>query len=98
MKIIVDSVRWREFGMGMTIGMLFLLPWSSFFGSVPYTDVEITKVDVVGTEVLVTANFNKNECTFKRLEVFGTDFGETNLSQVKLIKAQPTIEQLVTRP
>ena len=77
MKIIVDSVRWREFMMGITLGMLFLLPWSSFFGSAPYTNVEVTQVEVIGTEVLVTSNFTKSECTFKRLEVFGTDFGET---------------------
>ena len=77
MKIIVDRVRWREFVMGLTLGAVFLLPWAHLFGSTPYTNVEVTQVEVIGTEVLVTSNFTKTECTFKRLEVFGTDFGET---------------------
>lgn len=42
----------------------------------PYSDVEIVDVKRISpTEIEVIANFVKNECTFMRLEVFGSSTG-----------------------
>ena len=77
MKYIHNKIMWKEFVAGVVLASLILTPWSSLFNSDPYKDVEVTNVEVTDELILITANFTKTECAFKRLEVFGTDFGET---------------------
>lgn len=81
----MKSIRYKEFFTGIFLASVIAYPWSSLFDIDPYTDV--STVSVVATEegVEITANFFKKACTFKRLEVFGTDLGQTyNLDWVSI--------------
>jgi hypothetical protein len=73
----MKNVRYKEFLVGAFLAAVLAYPWSSLLKVDPYTDVRV--ISAVSTEdgVIVTANFVKNACTFKRLEVFGTDLGQT---------------------
>lgn len=81
----MKKVRYKEFLAGVALAVAFAFPWSSLLEVEPYTDVRV--ISVVPTEdgIFVTANFFKESCTFKRLEVFGTDLGQTyNLDWVNV--------------
>ena len=73
----MKKVRYKEFLAGVFLASLLVFPWSSVLKVDPYTDVTIVSVVPVEGGVIVTANFIKKTCTFKRLEVFGTDLGQT---------------------
>jgi len=81
----MKKVRYKEFFAGVVLAVAFAFPWPSLLEVDPYTDVRV--ISVVPTEdgVVVTANFVKKSCTFKRLEAFGTDLGQTyNLDWVNV--------------
>jgi hypothetical protein len=75
MRYVYKKIMWKEFAAGILLATLILLPWSSLLGSEPYTDVEITEVERTDDGYIVHANFIKTDCTFKRLEVFGSNTG-----------------------
>lgn len=75
MKYVHNKIMWKEFVAGVLLATLILLPWSSLVGAEPYTNVEITEVERTDEGYVVHASFIKNECTFKRLEVFGINTG-----------------------
>ena len=73
------KVHFKELVVGAAVASLLVFPWSTLFEPQPYKDVEIVSVMEVDDYVIVKANFHKNECTFNRLEVVGTDLGGTNV-------------------
>jgi hypothetical protein len=75
MRYVYKKIMWKEFMAGVLFATLILLPWSSLLGSEPYMDVEITEVERTDGGYVVHANFIKTDCTFKRLEVFGSNTG-----------------------
>ena len=64
---------------GLLLGLFFTLATQSAFWAlsapVPYKDVVVTEVERTDLGYVVHANFIKTECTFKRLEVFGSNTG-----------------------
>ena len=81
----MKKVRYKEFLAGVALAVVFAFPWPSLLEVDPYTDVRVISVEHTEDGVIVTANFFKNACTFKRLEVFGTDLGQTyNLDWVNV--------------
>ena len=71
------KVHFKELVVGAAVASLLVFPWSTLFEPQPYKDVEIVSVMEVADYVLVKANFYKTQCVFDRLEVVGTDLGET---------------------
>ena len=81
----MKKVRYKEFLAGVALAVVFAFPWSSLLEVDPYTDVRVISVVTTEDGVVVTASFFKKSCTFKRLEVFGTDLGQTyNLDWVNV--------------
>lgn len=72
----MKTFRWKELVVGLVLGGLFFFPWGSLLEADPYSNVDVVSVSPVEGAVVITANFRKNECTFNRLEVFGSVFGE----------------------
>ena len=72
------KVHFKELAVGAAVASLLVFPWSTLFEQKPYKDVEIVSVMEVADYVIVKANFYKSECVFNRLEVVGTDLGETH--------------------
>lgn len=64
---------------GLILGLFFTLATQSAFWAIsapnPYKDVVVTQVKRTEDGYIVHANFIKTECTFKRLEVFGSNTG-----------------------
>ena len=64
---------------GLLLGLFFTLATQAAFWAlsapVPYKDVVVTEVERTDLGYVVHANFIKTECTFKRLEVFGSNTG-----------------------
>ena len=64
---------------GLLLGLFFTLATQSAFWAlsapVPYKDVVVTEVERTDDGYVVHASFIKTECTFKRLEVFGSNTG-----------------------
>jgi hypothetical protein len=71
------KIHFKELAVGAAVASLLVFPWSTLFEPQPYKDVEIVSVMEVADYVIVKANFYKNECVFNRLEVIGTDLGQT---------------------
>ena len=62
--------------VGVIVGMLIgVVPYFITREANPYSNVQVSEVKEVGKSLRVTAHFTKNECTFKRLAVFGIDIG-----------------------
>ena len=64
---------------GLLLGLFFTLATQSAFWAlsapVPYKGVVVTEVERTDDGYVVHASFIKTECTFKRLEVFGSNTG-----------------------
>ena len=64
---------------GLVLGLLFTLATQVAFWALsaphPYKDVVVTEVERTDDGYIVHANFIKTDCTFKRLEVFGSNTG-----------------------
>jgi len=75
----MNRFKWRELVAGLTLGGLLFFPWGALLEVDPYSDVDIVSVSLEEDGVVITANFRKNECAFKRLEVFGYVFGELQI-------------------
>lgn len=73
----IRKLHLKDFFIGALLSTLLLLPWANLLEARPYTKVEVVSVTVEDDHILVIANFRKNECVFKRLEVFGEDLGQT---------------------
>ncbi len=71
------KIHYKELVIGAILSTAFFLPWAKLLAAKPYTNVEVVSVVTDSDSITVTANFRKNECTFQRLEVFGTDLGLT---------------------
>ena len=71
--------KWRELVAGLTLGGLLFFPWGDLLEADPYSNVDVVSVSPEEDSVVITANFRKNECTFKKLEVFGYVFGELQI-------------------
>jgi hypothetical protein len=71
------KVHYKELVVGAVVASLLVFPWHTLFEQQPYTDVTVTSVQETKEYVIVRANFYKSACVFNRLEVIGTDLGET---------------------
>lgn len=92
MRYVHKKIMWKEFAAGVLLAALILLPWSSLLGSEPYTNVEITELERTDEGYVVHANFIKNECTFKRLEVFGINTGVPVFLKWSSLDGSPSTE------
>ncbi len=71
------KVHYKELVVGAILSTAIFLPWAKLLEARPYTNVEVVSVETDSDSITIAANFRKNECTFQRLEVFGTDLGLT---------------------
>jgi len=88
----MKKVRYKEFLVGVCLALVLTYPWSSFLEKTPYTDVEVTHVVPTEDGVIVIANFVKKTCTFKRLEVFGTDLGQVYRLDWENVESTPELD------
>lgn len=75
----MHRVKWKDLVLGFAIATVLLLPWTNLLETKPYKSVEVVSVKTVGRIITIVANFEKTACTFERLEVFGTTFGQNRM-------------------
>lgn len=58
--------------LGFVLGAMFLLPIGSIFDPVPYSDVELRRQEVVGDRLELDYFFEKTDCVFVSLDIYGS--------------------------
>jgi hypothetical protein len=65
--------------IGLVVLNIFALYVPRLLQPVPYSSVAVTRSEIIGNNLFVTANFIKTDCTFVRLTVVGFAGGETDI-------------------
>ena len=72
--------RWVNLVWGLALGIIFFAAAQLYVSlsrlPVPYTDVVVNEVVTTDNGYFIYAEFNKTDCTFRRLEVFGNNTGQ----------------------
>lgn len=60
------------FAVGLWLGIILNFPYKDvFYPTEPYSDVTVKFSNIIDDTYFITASFIKNECKFKKLEIFG---------------------------
>ena len=81
-KVKIAAESWVVFGSSILV-LLFSVYLNFFISPTPYRDVELVTGQFLGDEYHIVANFEKTDCTFKRLTVIGYAAGVTEFLEYR---------------